>query len=97
MNYQKKLAEQSTAESLLNQMRNELFWQCGKMGDSSEGLFTLTAPTGTGKTLALLHFALRHCISSGKRRIIVVLPFLTLAEQNMDTYSKIISDSERIV
>ena len=55
------------------------------MGDASEGLFTLTAPTGTGKTLALLHFALRHCLKHGKKRIIIVLPFLTLAEQSAET------------
>ena len=60
------------------------------MGNEPEGLYTLTAPTGTGKTLALLHFALRHCQEHGKQRIIVVLPFLTLAEQSAEVYSKII-------
>ncbi len=90
--YQKELSGRSVADPSLNRMRNELFEQCGNMGDLKEGLFTLTAPTGTGKTLALLHFALRHCVRTGKRRIIVVLPFLTLAEQNTDTYAKIIPD-----
>lgn len=90
--YQGELAGQSFAEPSLNRIRNELFEQCGKMGEYEEGLFTLTAPTGTGKTLALLHFALRHCLKTGKRRIIVVLPFLTLAEQNTAVYAKIIPD-----
>ncbi len=90
--HQRQLFAQSASDPSLNQIRNELFEQCGKMGDSGEGLFTLTAPTGTGKTLALLHFALRHCLKTGKRRIIVVLPFLTLAEQNTATYEKIIPD-----
>lgn len=90
--YQRELSGQSLAEQSLNRIRNELFEQCGKMGDCGEGLFTLTAPTGTGKTLALLHFALRHCLKTGKRRIIVVLPFLTLAEQNTATYAKIVPD-----
>ena len=40
--------------------------------------------------MALLHFALRHCLRHGKKRIIIVLPFLTLAEQNAATYAKII-------
>ncbi len=92
LRYKNRLSRQSSSDASLNQIRNDLFEQCGNMGDSAEGLFTLTAPTGTGKTLALLHFALRHCQSSGKRRIIVVLPFLTLAEQNADTYKKIIPD-----
>lgn len=90
--YQRELFAQSASEPSLNQIRNELFEQCGKMGDCAEGLYTLTAPTGTGKTLALLHFALRHCLKNSKSRIIVVLPFLTLAEQNTATYEKIIPD-----
>lgn len=90
--YQREIFTQSNSEPFLNQIRNELFEQCGKMGDCGEGLLTLTAPTGTGKTLSLFHFALRHCLKTGKRRIIVVLPFLTLAEQNTDTYAKIIPD-----
>ena len=84
------IRQASTADKTLNQYRDQVFEQCGKMGDKPEGLYTLTAPTGTGKTLALLHFALRHCLKHGKKRIIIVLPFLTLAEQNADTYAKII-------
>ena len=84
------IRQASTADKTLNQYRDRVFEQCGNMGDEPEGLYTLTAPTGTGKTLALLHFALRHCLKHGKKRIIMVLPFLTLAEQNADTYSEII-------
>ena len=80
----------SAADKTLNLYRDRVFDQCGKMGDEPEGLYTLTAPTGTGKTLALLHFALRHCLMHGRKRIILVLPFLTLAEEITDTYSKII-------
>lgn len=84
------IRQNSTADRTLNACRNQIFEQCGNMGDEPEGLYTLTAPTGTGKTLALLHFALRHCLKHGKKRIIIVLPFLTLAEQNAATYAKII-------
>jgi CRISPR-associated helicase Cas3/CRISPR-associated endonuclease Cas3-HD len=80
----------SSADREVNQIRDCLFERCGEVGDRLEsGLFTLTAPTGTGKTLALIHFALRHCVKCSKKRIIVVLPFLTLAEQTTDTYCKI--------
>ncbi|NLT57506.1 MAG: CRISPR-associated helicase Cas3' [Clostridiales bacterium] len=82
----------STAEEGVNRLRDKLFDRCYAVGEREGGLFALTAPTGTGKTLALLHFALRHCQVHGKRRIIVVLPFLTLAEQNADTYAKIIPE-----
>lgn len=80
----------SKADRTLNACRDRVFRQCGRMGEEPEGLYTLTAPTGTGKTLALLHFALRHCLKHGKRRIIIVLPFLTLAEQSAGTYAAIV-------
>lgn len=60
------IRQSSTADKALNRYRDQVFEQCGKMGDEPEGLYTLTAPTGTGKTLALLHFALRHCLKHGK-------------------------------
>ena len=80
----------SKANASVNAIRNQVFEVCGDCGEREPaGLFTLTAPTGTGKTLALLHFALRHARATGKRRIIIVLPFLTLAEQNAAVYEKI--------
>ncbi len=85
-----EIKQSSTANQTLNSYRDLVFDQCGAMGAQPEGLFTLTAPTGTGKTLALLHFALRHCLVHGKRRVIIVLPFLTLAEQSADAYGHII-------
>ncbi len=87
------LRKTSKSESELNKIRNDVFNICGDEGEKNkEGLFTLTAPTGTGKTLALLHFALRHCIATGKKRVIIVLPYLTLAEQNTAIYKRIIPD-----
>lgn len=43
------IRQASTADKILNQYRDQVFEQCGKMGDKPEGLYTLTAPTGTGK------------------------------------------------
>ena len=88
--YRNDIKRSSTADRTLNAYRDQVFDRCGKMGGEPEGLYTLTAPTGTGKTLALLHFALRHCLTHGKKRIIIVLPFLTLAEQAAGTYAKIV-------
>ena len=84
------LRENSGAEKTLNSMRDEVFRQCGDAGEMAPGLFTLTAPTGIGKTLALLHFALRHCAAHSKRRIILVLPYLTLTEQSQREYEKLV-------
>ena len=87
-----ELARNSTADKKLNALRNELFETCGRAGDHAPGIYTLTAPTGTGKTLALLHFALRQCRKNGQQRIIIVLPFITLTEQNAIEYRKILGD-----
>ena len=84
------LRENSGSDKALNSMRDEVFRQCGDAGEMPPGLFTLTAPTGIGKTMALLHFALRHCAVHGKRRVILVLPFLTLTEQSQREYEKLV-------
>lgn len=85
-----ELRKGSGSDKALNRIRDEVFQRCGEAGDMPSGLFTLTAPTGVGKTMALLHFALRHCLAQGKRRIILVLPFLTLTEQSQREYGKLI-------
>lgn len=86
-----ELRKKSTAKESLNRLREQVFTTCGEMGERCEpGLFRLTAPTGVGKTMAMLHFALRHCQTHGLRRIIVVLPFLTLAEQTEKEYKELI-------
>ncbi|MCD8116166.1 MAG: CRISPR-associated endonuclease Cas3'' [Oscillospiraceae bacterium] len=82
----------STASPALNQLRDQLFDACLDAGNQSPGLFTLTAPTGLGKTLSLLAFALQHCVRWDKRRIILILPYLTIIEQNCRDYLQIIPE-----
>lgn len=91
--YRQQIQAESKSDPELNQLRTQVYDRCGMAGEENlPGIFTLTAPTGTGKTLALLHFALRHCIRYHKRRIILVLPFLTLTEQSEDIYQNITPD-----
>ena len=89
--YMDQLRAGSQADSELNRIRDQVFERCGEAGEQKPGIFTLTAPTGVGKTLSLLHFALCHCSANqGLRRIIVVLPFLSLTEQSQREYEKLI-------
>lgn len=90
--YREELKKDAKGSSTVNALRDLLFERCGEAARLKEGLFTLTAPTGTGKTLALLHFALQHADEFKKKRIILVLPFLALTEQSYDVYSKIIPE-----
>lgn len=88
--HMEEIRKTSTAQKTLNCLRERVFATCGEVGETCPpGLFRLTAPTGVGKTLAMLNFALRHCQTHGLRRIIVVLPFLTLAEQTEEEYKEL--------
>lgn len=91
--HMEEIRKTSTAQKTLNCLRERVFATCGEIGETCPpGLFRLTAPTGVGKTLAMLNFALRHCQANGLRRIIVVLPFLTLAEQTEREYRQLIPE-----
>jgi CRISPR-associated helicase Cas3/CRISPR-associated endonuclease Cas3-HD len=76
-------------ESELNAMRNVLLQDCAQAADNPRGLFTLTAPTGSGKTLSSAAFALRHAAEKGLSRVIYVVPYNTIIEQNAAVFEGI--------
>ncbi len=91
--YRAEISRNSTADPSINELRNHLYRVCDVAGQISEpGLYTLTAPTGTGKTLAMLAFGLQQMICKKKKRIIVVLPYLSIIEQNAAVYKNMIPD-----
>jgi CRISPR-associated endonuclease/helicase Cas3 len=86
------LARRSTAAASVKDIRVDLRDACQKSAALSPGLFTLTAPTGSGKTLNMLVFALLHAVLHGLHRIIVVIPYLSIIEQTVKEYRKVFAE-----
>ncbi|EOH96447.1 CRISPR-associated helicase cas3 [Enterococcus moraviensis ATCC BAA-383] len=86
-----------TADTPINQLRGQMSDQCKAFAERKTGIYTLSIPTGGGKTLASLRFALNHAIKYGKERIIYVVPFTTIIEQNAATVREILKDEVNIL
>ena len=75
----------------LNARRCAILEQCIREGRRrAPGLFTLTVPTGGGKTVASLAFALAQAKQQGMKRVVYVIPYTSIIEQTADTFRKIL-------
>lgn len=75
----------------LNEQRCAILDRCLEQGEAQQpGLFTLTVPTGGGKTVASLAFALRHARAHGLKRVIYVIPYTSIIEQNAQVFRDIL-------
>ena len=82
--------------SALNALRQEILEHAVARAGEAPGFFTLTVPTGGGKTLASLRFALEHAVLRAKRRVIVVAPFTAIIEQTAQVYREALGDPTRL-
>ncbi len=86
----------SVDDTPVNRLRAEVLAQCRTRAAEPPGLFSLTVPTGGGKTLSSLAFALEHARSHGKRRIVYAIPYTSIVEQTADVFAGIFG-AENIV
>ncbi len=75
-------------------LRNDVSRQCFGCSGKPKGLYQLTVPTGGGKTFASLRFALHHAKNFKMDRIIYVIPFTSIIDQNAEQVRKILEDKD---
>ena len=86
-----------TASTEVNAVRARVLEHAVAQAELPPGLFTLTVPTGGGKTLASLSFALEHAVRHGMRRVVYVIPFTSIIEQTAAVFRNALSSDDEVL
>lgn len=91
--FEERIAAFGPPANQLAQERAAILRAVRKKAEMPPGLFTLTVPTGGGKTLASLGFALDHALRHGKRRIIYSIPFTSIIDQTVEVFQSVLGEA----
>ena len=89
--------EQFVCETGLQKARSRVQRQVYEKADTKSDIYLMNMPTGSGKTLCSMKFALERAIRSGKRRIIYVIPYNSIIDQTVEVFEKTFGDSAQIL
>ncbi|MBN1126952.1 MAG: CRISPR-associated helicase Cas3' [Sedimentisphaerales bacterium] len=81
-----------TEDSDIDRVRKSISEQCREGGGRQQGIYTLSVPTGGGKTLSSLRFALAHAQKHNLKRIIYVIPYLSILDQTASKMHDVFAD-----
>ncbi len=86
-----------SSSSEINQVRSEISMQCAKAAANPPGIYRMCEPTGGGKTLSALRYALAHAEIYHKKRIIFIIPLLSILDQNVKVIRDYMLDPEAVL
>ena len=87
-----KLAEFSGRNDRISALRRDISDRCAAFADHHVGAVRLIVPTGGGKTLSSLRFAIEYCRSFGMKKIVYTAPYMSILEQNSSEFRRIAGD-----
>ena len=82
----------NSEDSTVNVIRRFVQEQCIKMSSGETGFYSLTVPTGGGKTLSSLLWAMRHAVCNGQKRIIIAIPYTSIIVQTASVLKSIFGE-----
>ncbi len=94
--YEERIARLDSSGAL-NQVRSDISGQCLAAAQRESGIYRLNVPTGAGKTLSALRYALAHAEKYQKKRIIFIIPLLSVLDQNVKVIRDHVRDQDEVL